>query len=433
MSDNHTSPSNQSETLSVQPVSSLYKNYVLMMLTLVYIFNFIDRQILVVLQESIKAELNLSDTQLGLLSGLSFAVFYVLLGIPIARLADRSNRKNIVAASLVIWSGMTALCGMAQNYIQLLLARIGVGVGEAGCSPPAHSMISDYFPPHQRATALSVYSMGIYIGILFGFSLGAWLDAQYGWRMAFIALGVPGVLFAIFFAMSVKEPIRVGAVNPESNNQSFAEVLRFLLSKKSFIYLSFAAGLHAFSSYALGNWLPSFLGRVHEMPKTDIGLYAGFILGSAGALGTIAGGYLADKLGNKDPSWYIKVPAFGAMLAIPFLLTYFLNSSLNFVLIALFVAYTLTSTFLGPCIAITHTLVQPQMRAFASAILFLVLNLIGLGLGPLFVGIVSDILEPSMGVLSIRWALVSTISVSLIAIFLFFKAARHLKNDLANS
>jgi len=414
----------------IQPVGMLYKNYVLFMLTLVYIFNFIDRQILVILQESIKNDLGLSDTQLGLLSGLSFAVFYVLLGIPIARLADRSNRRNIVAASLVVWSGMTALCGMAQNYVQLLLARIGVGVGEAGCSPPAHSMISDYFPPHQRATALSVYSMGIYIGILFGFSLGGWLDAQYGWRFAFIVLGIPGVLFGILFFISVKEPLRSIAHKPKADGESFLQVLKLLFSKPSFLFLSFAVGLHAFSTYALGNWLPSFLGRVHLMPREDIGLYAGFILGTAGALGTIVGGYLADRLGKKDSSWYIKVSAYSAILAIPFLLLYYFHSSVNIVLISLFIAYTLISTFLGPSIAITHSLVPPHMRAFASAILFFVLNLIGLGLGPLFVGIISDYLEPTMGVLSIRWALASTLVVSLVAIGLFFKASKHLNKDL---
>jgi len=415
----------------IQPVGMLYKNYVLLMLTVVYIFNFIDRQILVILQESIKSDLGLSDTQLGLLSGLSFAIFYVLLGIPIARLADRSNRRNIIAASLVVWSSMTAFCGMAQNYAQLLLARIGVAVGEAGCSPPAHSIISDYFPTHQRATALSVYSMGIYIGVLFGFSLGGWLDAQYGWRFAFIALGIPGVLFAILFYFTVKEPLRSISDNPKNNEQSFFHVLTLLFSKPSFLFLSLAVGLHAFSAYALGNWLPSFLARVHLMPREDIGLYAGFILGTSGAIGTILGGYLADRLGKKDSSWYIKVPAYSAILAIPFLLLYYFHSSVNIVLISLFVAYMLISTFLGPSIAITHSLVPAHMRAFSSAVLFLVLNLIGLGLGPLFVGIISDYLEPTMGVLSIRWALASTLVVSLVAIGLFFKASQHLNKDLA--
>lgn len=432
MKHDHNNSEKKLTNNKIQPVGTLYKNYVLFMLTVVYIFNFIDRQILVILQESIKSDLGLSDTQLGLLSGLSFAIFYVLLGIPIARLADRSNRRNIIAASLVVWSSMTALCGMAQNYAQLLLARIGVAVGEAGCSPPAHSIISDYFPAHQRATALSVYSMGIYIGVLFGFSLGGWLDAQYGWRFAFIVLGIPGVLFAILFYFTVKEPLRSVAHNPKTDEQRFFHVLKLLFSKPSFLFLSLAVGLHAFSAYALGNWLPSFLARVHLMPREDIGLYAGLILGTSGAIGTILGGYLADRLGKKDSSWYIKVPAYSAILAIPFLLLYYFHSSVNIVLISLFIAYMLISTFLGPSIAITHSLVSAHMRAFASAVLFLVLNLIGLGLGPLFVGIISDYLEPTMGVLSIRWALASTLVVSLVAIGLFFKASQHLNKDLGS-
>ena len=410
-------------------VTSGYRNYVLLMLTLVYVFNFIDRQILVILQESIKKELLLSDTQLGLLSGLSFALFYVILGIPIARLADRSNRRNVVAIAVVAWSAMTALCGLAQNYLQLVLARIGVGVGEAGCSPPAHSMISDYFSENQRATALSIYSMGIYIGILFGFSLGGWLDANYGWRIAFLALGLPGVAFAIFFFFTVKEPVRNVTTDP-SKSLSFWQVTKFLLAKRAFIYLAFAAGLHSFGTYALGNWLPSFLERLHGMSKQDIGLYAGLILGVAGASGTLLGGYLADKLGKKDKKWYVKVSAFGAIVAIPFLLLYYFHSSTVVALAALFIAYTSVSVFLGPSIAITHSLVPANMRAFASAVLFLVLNLIGLGLGPLFVGAISDWLAPYYGVESLRIALASTLLVSLIAITLFFLSGKSLENDL---
>jgi len=412
-----------------EKINSGYKNYVLFMLTCVYVFNFIDRQILVVLQESIKKDLGLSDTQLGLLSGLSFAIFYVLLGIPIARLADKSNRKNIVAASLVAWSAMTATCGFVQNFYHLLLARIGVGIGEAGCSPPAHSMISDYFPAKSRATALSIYSMGIYIGILFGFSLGGWLDSKYGWRVAFLAIGLPGVVFAFIFFLSVKEPKREQS-KPEKS-QSIVEVFIYLFSKKSFLFLSAAVGLHTFSTYALGNWLPSFLARVHGMDTTEIGLYAGLIIGIAGALGTLVGGYLADRLGQNDKSWYMKVSAYSALIAIPFLLIYYFHPSTTVILVALFIGYLLISTFLGPSIAITHSLVPPHMRAFSSSILFLVLNLIGLGLGPLVVGMISDYLQPTFGDQSLRWALVSTVIVSVVAILLFFKASQYIEDDLA--
>ncbi len=418
----------------ILPVSKLYKNYVLFMLTVVYIFNFIDRQILVILQESIKRDLNLSDTQLGLLSGLSFAIFYVLLGIPIARLADRSNRKNIIAISLVVWSAMTAACGMAQNFFHLLLARIGVGVGEAGCSPPAHAMISDYFPEKKRATALSIYSMGIYIGILFGFSLGGWLDLNYGWRIAFLSLGLPGIILALFFFMTVKEPKRDNSqVTEGQKKESIVDVFIFLFSKKSFLYLSAAAGLHTFSTYALGNWLPSFLSRIHHLPSDKIGLYAGLIIGIAGAAGTFIGGYLADRLGRNDKSWYLKVSAFSAMLAIPFLMIYYFHSSLPIILSALFIGYLCISTFLGPSIAITHSLVPPHMRAFASSILFLVLNLVGLGLGPLTVGIISDYLQPTLGEESLRWALASTLFISVAAIGLFLKSSRYIEEDLVQN
>src|SRR5580700_6887797 len=224
-----------------------YRNYVLAMLTLVYVFNFVDRQILVILQESIKKELHLSDTGLGLLSGFTFAIFYVTLGIPIALVADKGNRRNIVAMSLGLWSIMTAFSGMARNFIQLLLARIGVGVGEAGGSPPAHAMISDYFPPEKRSTALSVYSTGIYIGILVGFLMGGYLNQHLGWRTAFFVLGIPGILFSLFFFTTVKEPQR-GATDADAaaanQSHSLGEVLRYLYSTKTFVYLTLATGLH---------------------------------------------------------------------------------------------------------------------------------------------------------------------------------------------
>lgn len=429
MKSDNISSADEPYSTKIPLVSNSYRNYVLLMLTIVYIFNFIDRQILVILQESIKQDLGLSDTQLGLLSGLSFAIFYVLLGIPIARLADKTNRKNIIAASMVMWSAMTAICGMVQSYYQLLLARIGVGVGEAGCSPPAHAMISDYFPSRQRATALSIYSMGIYIGILFGFSLGGWLDSLYGWRIAFLSLGLPGVIFALMFFVSVKEPRRI-IIEPQPKEQSLLQVFIYLFSKKSFLFLSMAAGLHTFSTYALGNWLPSFLSRIHGLPSSEIGLYAGLIIGIAGATGTIIGGYLADRLARNHKSWYIKVSAYSALLAIPFLLLYYFHSSLAVVLTALFIGYACISTFLGPSIAITHSLVPAHMRAFSSSVLFLVLNLVGLGLGPLVVGIISDYLQPILGQQAIRWALASTLFVSVVAIGLFFKAASYLESDL---
>lgn len=412
---------------------NIYRNYVLGMLTLVYVFNFIDRQLLVILQESIKKELHLSDTQLGLLSGFTFAIFYVTLGVPIARVADKKNRRNIVTMSLGLWSIMTAFSGLARNFIQLLIARIGVGVGEAGGSPPAHAMISDYFPPEKRSTALSVYSTGIYIGILVGFLMGGYLNQHLGWRTAFFVLGIPGILFSLFFFTTVKEPRR-GATdsNAASSGQShsFSEVLRFLYSTKTFVYLTLATGLHVFCIYGLLNWAPSFLSRLHGMKNSDIGVSLGLIFGIGGAIGTFAGGFLTDYFGKKDKRWYLKIPAYAILLSMFFAAGALFLQNTFCSLLCLGLCASLQSMYLGPSIAVAHSLVPASMRALTSAILFLVLNLIGLGFGPLVVGMISDFLKPSLGVESLRWAMSITLVVSVASTILFFTTAKKMVVDL---
>ncbi len=421
------------ETAKPGEVGSIYRNYVLVMLTLVYVFNFVDRQLLVILQESIKKELHLSDTQLGLLSGFTFAIFYVTLGIPIASLADKSSRRNIVALSLSLWSVMTALSGRARNFIQLLLARIGVGVGEAGGSPPAHAMISDYFPPENRATALSVYSTGIYIGILIGFLMGGYLNQHLGWRTAFLVLGIPGVIFSLLFFVTVKEPRRGATDAPAASSNkphSFVEVVRFLYATNTFVWLALATGLHVFCIYGLFNWAPSFLARLHGMKTSQIGVLLGLILGIGGAIGTYAGGWLTDYFGKKDKRWYLKIPAYAIIASIFFAAgALFLQN--NFLSVAcLGFCVSLHSMYLGPSIAVVHSLVPASMRSLASAILFLVLNLIGLGFGPLTVGMISDLLAPSLGAESLRWAMSIIILVSVASSSLFFKSAKKWVVDL---
>ncbi len=410
-----------------------YKKYVLLALTGVYIFNFIDRQILVILQESIKAELELSDTQLGLLTGLAFAIFYVTVGLPIARLADRSSRKNIIAVSLTIWSGMTALSGLAGNFVQLLLARIGVGIGEAGGSPPAHSMISDYFPKEKRATAIAVYSMGIYIGILLGYLFGGWLDEYLGWRLALMLMGVPGIVYAVLFFFTVQEPPRGYAeqrVGEDQTLPTMREVLDILVAKQSFKFIALGAGFTAFVQYGVGNWTPSFMVRTHGMQGGELGTWLALSVGLGGAIGVWIGGYYGDKYGQLDPKWYLLIPVITLSLSIPSTLIFLLAENKYVCLMAMAFSKICWTTYLSPCIAMAHGMVGLRMRALASAILFLVLNIVGLGLGPLFFGALSDLLAPTYEGQSLMYALTVSIGVITIAIFLFWKASLLIKDDL---
>lgn len=412
-----------------------YKWVVLTTLTVVYIFNFIDRQVLVILQEPIKAELGLSDTQLGLLTGLTFAALYVILGIPIARLADKGNRKNIIVASLAIWSIMTALSGLSKNFFHLFLARMGVGIGEAGGSPPAHSIISDYFPAKQRATALSIYSTGIYVGILIGFVIGGVLAKNYGWRTAFYSLGIPGILFAIILYFVVKEPIK-GILDKKdlSNvNPSLKEVLGILLKKKTFLFISLASGFHTFTIYGISNFSPSFLARIHQIDIATAGIVLGLAMGIGGGIGTFLGGYLSDKLSHRDMRWHIWVPMIAGALALFSNYLFIFSDVINTVYASLFFTSLLTALYLGPTIAITHSLVNAKMRAFSSAILFFILNLIGLGGGPLVIGFLSDYFQASHGDLSLRWAFCATFATSLIALGFQFLGSRNYLIDLGKS
>ena len=420
-------PINSGET------STRYRNFVLVMLTLVYVFNFVDRQLLVILQESIKKELHLSDTQLGMLSGFTFAIFYVTMGIPIARYADKGNRRNIVAISLSLWSLMTAFSGLSRNFVQLLLARIGVGVGEAGGSPPAHAMISDYFPPGKRATALSFYSMGIYFGVLVGFLMGGYLNQHLGWRTAFFVLGLPGIIFSLFFYTTVKEPRR-GATDVNkvlaSETRSLGQVLKLLYSKKTFVYLALATGLHTFSIYGLNNWAPSFLARLHGMKTSEIGVSLGLIFGICGALGTFVGGYLTDFFGKEDKRNYLKIPAYAILISIPLAAGAIFLKDTVYTLICFSGCSFLYSIYLGPSIAVAHSLVPASLRAISSAILFFVLNLVGLGFGPLVIGMLSDLFAPSLGTESLRWALTVVMVASVASILLFLVSAKRLSGDL---
>ena len=435
--------------------------YGLAVLTVVYSVNFIDRQLLAILQEPIKAELGLSDGQLGLLTGFAFALFYVSAGIPIARWADRANRRNIVALALALWSGMTALCGLAQNYLQLLLARIGVGVGEAGGSPPSHSIISDLFPPERRATALGFYSTGTSIGILFGFLFGGWLNEYFGWRMAFLVVGLPGVLLALIVRFTLAEPPRGGtetripaprapADDPRAAEHngaaaptraaagdeppaSFIDALAVLWASRAFRHIALGAGLNAFVGYSANSWHASYMIRSHGMAGTgELGTWLALIYGLGGAIGVFGGGYLADRLAPRDLRWHVWLPALAGFIALPFLAGVYLVKAPYAALAMMAVPGMLANVYLGNAIALSHGIAGARMRAMASATLFFILNIVGLGAGPWAVGALSDWLHPAYGAESLRYAMLYALPpVAAWSALHFLLAARPLRGDLA--
>ena len=406
-------------------------NATLIILTIVYAFNFIDRQILVSLGPLVKADLSLSDTQLGLLTGIAFALFYTFLGIPIAWLADRSNRRNIVAISLTIWSSMTVVCGFATNFLQLFLARLGVGIGEAGGSPPSHSIISDLYPKHQRATALAIYSAGIYLGIMVGYSFGGIAGQLYGWRTTMMVVGLPGILLAVVLVIFVKEPKRQAEPSNKADEKpGFIEAIKCVSAFPSFWFFALACAFSGFVSYGVGNFYPSWLVRYHDLPLSQVGLTLGILLGGSGIIGTILGGRLTDWLGYKDVRWYLWLPGLSATLGIPFAIAAFNVESFVLAIVLLSIASILGTMYLGPSIATAHRLVPDRMRAMSSAILFFVLNLVGLGLGPFVIGLISDMLTKLNGFESLHLAMTYGVLFALVKALLFYIAGRKLPHDL---
>jgi MFS family permease len=425
---------------------STYKHYVVWLLFIVYVFNFLDRQILSIVIEPIKKEFGLHDWQLGVLSGLAFAAFYSTLGIPIARMADHRNRVSIITASLVVWSAFTAVTGFAKNFWHLLIARIGVGVGEAGCSPPAYSIISDYFEPKKRATALSIYSMGVYGGGALGFLVGGNVAQVYGWRIAFFVVGIPGILLALLVKATLREPPRgfSDAIQvPVEPPPPFLQVLKTLWSKPSFRHLSIAAGLHAFVSYGVSTFYSPFFIRSHGMTVGEIGSWLAFVVAVGGLSGTFMGGALCDRYFGKtdDPRWYLWIPAITLVINVPFgLLVYSVQT--KYPALWMLIPYiALSAAYLAPSIASTHRLVGLRERALASALLLLILNLIGNGLGPMFTGFLSDMfnsyfvsegMDKTQAVAEgLRWAIRVTVFINLWAALHYMLGARTLRQDIA--
>lgn len=409
----------------------------LWILLIVYVFNFIDRQIVNILAEPIARDLDLSDTQIGLMTGLAFALFYTVLGIPIARFADRgtTSRPKLIAISLAVWSLMTALCGLAQNFVQLLLARIGVGVGEAGCTPPAHSLISDLVPPEKRSSALAFYSLGIPVGTLMGMIIGGTLVDFLGWREAFLIVGLPGIALALVVWFVLKDPRQADAQAIfRARNQPAAlpmkEALREVMGSRAFVLLLCAGSAASFLAYGKTTWTTIFFQRTHDMTPGQVGLWFGLLGGVGGILGTWLGGYLADRFGAKNRRHVLSAPAIGMALAVPLALLAYQAPTWPMALMLLFVPTVFNSFYYGPTYSAAQGLVPLRARAIAAATLLFFQNLIGLGLGPLFFGMLSDWIQPVYGAESVRYVLYGAACLGLVPAFFFWRCGLRLNEEL---
>ena len=409
--------------------------YILGVLTVVYALNHIDRQIMVILQHPIKLEFALSDTQLGLLTGIMFAAFYAILGIPFALWADRGNRRNIIAIALTVWSGMTALSGFAGNFWQLALARMGVGVGEAGGTPPATAMIADMFPPERRALALGIYTTGISLGILIGFVLGGLIAAKYGWRTAFFVAGVPGLFMALLMMLTVKEPVRgqSEARIDTGDAPSFGETIRFFLSQRAMVSLLLGGVFVCISANAYLVGIPLYLIRVHDVPLAELGMMLGLLMGGLGGIGAISIGALCDKLSRKDLRWRPWIILITGAIAFPFII-WFLNAGDKK---AAYLAYTVPGLVGLLYASISYTAMQElaplRMRAMASAVMLLCLTLVGIGLGPVIVGMLSDYFTPEFGDRAIQRALMVILVFNILSVGFYLDAAAHYKKGVARA
>ena len=422
-------------------VTDAYRYYVAWLLCGVYTLSIMDRQLVAILVEPIRKEFALQDWHMGLLSGFAFAIFYTVLGVPLARLADRNNRVTIIGVSLLVWSAFTGLTGLARTFVHLLIARVGVAIGEAGCNPAAYSLIGDYFEARRRATALSIFHMGGYIGSFLGLLLGGWIGHTYGWRAAFLLVGLPGIGVALLMKLTLRElprgfsdPVRVVAEPPP-----VGQVVRALLAKTSFRHLAFAAALHNFAVYGVGNWYAAFLMRSHGMNVAKAGTILAICTVIGGAAGTYFGGMLSDRLAARrhDSRYYLWVPALSLIIGFPLSQGVLLFEDTSIVIALLTPVVMCSAAYLAPSITATYGLVGIRERALASAVLLFIINLIGLGLGPLFAGLASDqlrqmFLERGLSEAAalgegLRWSLRIVVTANLWSAAHYFIATRTLR------
>lgn len=432
------------------PLSAAYRTYALWVLLLIYVVNFLDRQVINILAEPIKNDLHLLDWQLGMLSGFAFGLVYTLLGFPLARAADRGNRVWIISGCLAAWSAFTGACGLAQNFVQLVSARAGVGVGEAGCTPTSHALIADYTPKEKRASALAFFAMGTPIGSLLGLAAGGFLADYFGWRVAFLVAAAPGLVLAVLAFFTLKEPRRMigrAAQQVTDGMASFGETVRYLSKRKAYWYLAWGAGIRAFLGYAAATFFPSFLYRSHTAgvvalahsfgmkPQTFVGVSLGLIAGIAGTIGTWIGGQIADRYGRRDLRIYASVPALSVIVALPFSLVIYTTSSAALAICLTAATNLLGSLWYGPIYSSAQGMVPPKMRAMSASIMLFVINFLGLVMGALCTGALADILNKGFhlgAAEGLRWALLGTATVGAGSAWLFWAARGRIREEMVS-
>jgi predicted MFS family arabinose efflux permease len=416
-------------------ITDRQRRMALVLLFLVSLFNYGDRNMIGVLVPSIKADLNLSDTQIGFITGIAFSLFYALMGIPIARLADTLSRRSVVATALAVWSAMTAACGLAQNFVQLALARVMVGVGEAGATPPSHAIIADLFPKARRAMAISVYSFGSPAGVIVAYLVGAWITETWGWRVCLFAFGIPGLFVALILWRFLPDPPRGHSESPDEAVPAakLGEALRHLMRRPAFVHNAIASGLFSFLWFGLLSWSPSFFTRSHGMSIGAVGAWLALALGVAQLIGAWAGGYFGDRLGRRDIRWYPRLCAIVMLASTPFYLVVFLADNAMLAILTLALPVMLSVMQGGPQHWITQAVAGPRMRATAAALYLLIVNLIS-GLGAQTIGVLSDALAPTYGVDSLGCALLIVCLIGSVWPALhFWLIARTLERDVAQA
>ena len=415
-------------------VSDRQRRYTLLMLVLVFTSSHVDRQIMGILGQPIKESLLISDTQLGLLTGIMFAVFYATLGMPMAMWADRNNRRNLISFSVFLWSLMTAMCALATNFVQLLLLRIGVGVGEAGSNPPSHSIIADLYPPEKRSTAMAIFGTGINWGILIGFLVGGWINEWYGWQAAFVIVGLPGILLALLVRFTVVEPPRghSEALQQEVAAPGFWEVVGFIWRNSVLRHIVVAGALVSFAGYASVIWIPIYLVRIHDMGTGEVGSYLALLIGVGGAIGIYLGGRIADFMAaRRGQQWLPWVVAISSLITLPLLFIAFMATTPMMAIAAYALPAMLGTLYIAPGFALIQNSTPLEMRSVAAAINLFVTNIIGLGLGPFTVGFFSDVFSQSYGEDGLRWGLATTIVILIWGVIHYWRCGVMIKRRSA--